>query len=126
MILRLVDVTLIVLFGFMCISKIESQKKVELPQSREIEQTPLDTLEAAAVTIDAAGHYFIQGRYLPTSRDQVELFLNRYHQRFAHTTGLRVRLRADRSAPMASVKWLAEVCDRLELERSLEVVRKED
>jgi biopolymer transport protein ExbD len=127
MILRLVDIVLIVLFGFMCISTIESQKRVELPQSTEIPATPPDTLENVTVSIDVRGQFFIRGEVTSSSYEEVESYIENAQKTVsASKKSLRLRIRADRSAPMHTVKWLTELCDALQIERSLIVVRNRE
>jgi biopolymer transport protein ExbD len=116
-----------VLFGFMCISTIESQKRVELPQSTEIPATPPDTLENVTVSIDVRGQFFIRGEVTSSGYQDVEQYIHKAQATAsASKKGLRLRIRADRSAPMHTVKWLTELCDALQIERSLIVVRNRE
>lgn len=123
MILRMVDIVLIVLFGFICISTIENQKKVELPKSDRIPQEPPDDFETVTITVDALGKYYTAEKATPSNNEEVEQFLMFQKKLFGQKKGFRVKIRADRSAPMHTVKWLAELCDDLNTERSLIVIR---
>ena len=123
MILRLVDIVLIVLFGFICISTIENQKKVELPKSDAILQEPPDELQTVTITVDALGKFFTSEKATASSYNEVERFLMDQKKHFGQKKGFRVRIRADRSAPMHTIKWLAALCDDMHTERSLVVIR---
>ena len=130
MLIRLIDIVLIVLFGFIAIAKLDNQRKIELPKSKEAPPMIPDTLDVVHLTITQTGELFIDLDQEPSEYSEVEeyLFLRKQDKmkNIEDTLyTLKVTIRAEGMAPFKFVRETAEMCDRLEIPRSImvEIVR---
>lgn len=123
MIIRLIDVVMNLLFGFICVSQLSEQTKITLPTTVELATLPPEPEIAEFVGIIKDGTYLLNHehattrdlekvrRYLETKKS--ELAQNRYT--------MRVRIRANFDTPIRHVMRLADLCDRLRVLKSVEV-----
>jgi biopolymer transport protein ExbD len=123
MIVRLIDVVMILLFGFICSSQLSEQSKITLPTTFELATSNPDPEIAEFVGILKDGTYLLSHEKLAT-RDLNRLA--RYlTQKKAELTDagytMRVRLRANFDTPIRYVMRAADLCDRLQILKSVEV-----
>ncbi len=122
MILRLIDIVLIVLFGFISMATIEGQRKVDLAETASVRAHDASTGGNVTVSVDAWGDMYIQEELAAANLDQVVAFLDRQAAGIVQGDSTHVRIRADEAAPMATVQTVVNVCDSYGLPRSLIVV----
>ncbi|MBU0509054.1 biopolymer transporter ExbD [bacterium] len=125
MIIRLIDIVLLVLFGFVSVSKLEDQTKVMLPQSSEIPPIPLKVEERLIVSVDILGDLYLPGRFSPSDTSEIAIYLDDEAVKWEGRE-VRVLIRADRDAPMAAIKRLYRLCKERNIDASLVVVRDEE
>lgn len=123
-VVRFVDIVLILLFGFMAISRIQENSIIELPKS---EFTPKSTLETAyhlTVGIMEDGTYLVEQESVRLSTvGALRAWL------VGQTGGLeaemvQVRIRSQFNAPVKYAMRAARVCDELGFNKMLDVEMK--
>ena len=119
MILRLIDIVLIVLFGFISIATIESQRKVELAPSESISTIDVGKENNLTITVDAWGYFFVQEVAAPVSENYMKDYILEHLSKLPEGDSLHVRIRADRAAPMGNVRRIVQTCDLYNIRRSL-------
>jgi len=125
MIVRLVDMVLLLLFGFICVSTLEDQTKVELPRSTQIPVAEKETSEAFSITLDIEGNYYIQGSLKPDNADVVLANLDEQNRLWRRKGQVRVLIRADHGAPTSRVKDLVRACSERNMLASLVIIKEE-
>jgi biopolymer transport protein ExbD len=115
--LRLIDIVLILLFGFISISHVDRAWEVDLPRASFIPDLPPDFEDWIIVAVDGEGYVCGAERLrLPDGEA-----LGRWLEGEAAAGASHVRLRADRQAPGRSVAQVTELCRRAGLNLALEV-----
>ncbi|MBS1262764.1 MAG: hypothetical protein MAG453_02128 [Calditrichaeota bacterium] len=122
MILRLIDIVLIVLFGFISMATIENQPRLELARTETVQVPDASAGGNVTISVDVEGNYYFQDEREPWQFARIEDYLAGAKQRMAYADTLHVRVRADEGAPMGRVKKLIQAADRNGLNRSLIVV----
>ncbi|MCX6601774.1 MAG: biopolymer transporter ExbD [bacterium] len=125
MIVRLVDMVLLVLFGFMCVSQVNDQVKVQLPVSSQIQVEQTERSESFSITVDLHGQYYVPGAIQPNTAEEVIAILDDQNEQWRHKGQVRVLIRADRGAPMSKVKELFRACSERDMVSSLVIVMEE-
>ena len=118
MLIRLIDIVLIVLFGFIAIARLDNQRKIELPKSKEAPPMIPDTLDVVHVTITHDGEFYIDLDQELSDYREVEEYLIKRKQ---DMKDIKVTIRAEGMAPFQFVRETAEMCDRLKVPRSIMV-----
>ena len=119
--LRFVDVVLILLFGFIVISDIEEESLIDLPTTTEIEISAPDIETVTYIGITRTGILFderndVRFRSLEDLREYLQARKNRYG-----ADGYKVRIRANYDTPTSYVIPVADLCDELEIIKSIDV-----
>lgn len=119
-VVRLVDVVLILLFGFISISNARDSA-LDLVESEELGPTIVDNYEIIFMGVMDDGRYYLEKRraYLD-SINEVRTYLLQ-EKRLRSDTPLKVRIRASKNAPVQQVFTLSELCKEVEIEHTLEV-----
>jgi biopolymer transport protein ExbD len=125
MIVRLVDMVLLTLFGFICVSHLEDQVKVTLPVSAQIPVEANERTEAFSITIDILGNYYVAGATSPSTPDEVFADLDAQNAAWGYKGTVRVLIRADRAAPISQVKALVRACTERNMAASLVIVKQQ-
>ena len=115
--LRLIDIVLILLFGFISISHVDRAWEVDLPQASFVPELPPDFEDWVVVAV--AGEGFVCGaeRVRLPDADALRLWL----EREAAAGANHVRLRVDRDRESRSVAIVSGVCEALRLDLALEI-----
>jgi len=130
MIIRLVDVVLIVLFGFLMISKIQHQVDIPLPHSKgdnEIAQVSDEVLDVFIRTDGRIQVGWIDSRYqiiMPLKNDDELLARQRYTQlkellAEANPAKVPIAIQAEFDAPTQYTVDLLDACKELGLPKSI-------
>jgi len=127
--IRFIDIGLIVLFGFLMISDIDSSSRVELGDTRsEQEESPEEVREQAFVLVEIAadGMYLVSDPRVEgdevTAEDSAALAQELLRRRGAHRdldVETVVLIQPDPSSLVQSTVDAMDVCDRLSLTKSL-------
>ena len=130
MIIRLVDVVLIVLFGFLMISKIQHQVDIPLPQSKGNNERARVSDEVLDVFIRTDGRIqvgWIDSRYqivMPLKNDDEQLARQRYTQlkellAEANPAKVPIAIQAEFDAPTQYTVDMLDACKELGLQKSI-------
>jgi biopolymer transport protein ExbD len=117
--LRLIDIVLILLFGFISISHIDRSLDVDLPTGEYIPAVPPDFQDWTVVAIDNSGAY-ICGLDRIKCVDTAQL--NTYVEKLKSDGHEKIRLRVHHKQPGQSVAQVMEICRQYEVSVSLEVI----
>lgn len=123
MIVRLIDVVMILLFGFICSSQLSEQSRITLPTTFEMAASNPDPEIAEFVGILHDGTFLLNHERLRT-RDinRVARYLTQKKTELGETGyTMRVRLRANFDTPIRYVMRAADLCDRMQILKSVEV-----
>ncbi|MBD3168283.1 MAG: hypothetical protein GF307_02290 [candidate division Zixibacteria bacterium] len=118
MLLRLVDITLILLFGFISISSIEPRTNIRLPEAEYAEFDSQKRRAVEIIGIDNQGRILISEERYRVDRELLLPYLIQKREQF---DSLRVKIRAERDAEIIDVKKVALLCDSLRIPKSIEV-----
>lgn len=123
MIVRMIDIVMILLFGFICTAELSSQSKIELPVTVELPLTNPDAEIVEYVAVLKDGSFLWgdekQGTADPAvlegylSAKKSELTRSRYK--------MRVRIRANQDTPVRFVMQVATICDRIDVLKTVDV-----
>lgn len=122
MILRLIDIVLIVLFGFISIATIENQRELKLAESESVRNPDISPTSNITISVDVWGDIYHQEELEPWSLNHTREFLAGAKNNPSYADSVHVRIRADEGAPMGPVKQLIQAADNYGLSRSLIIV----
>ncbi|MBN1351369.1 hypothetical protein JXJ21_18270 [candidate division KSB1 bacterium] len=125
-ILRLIDVVLILLFGFISISEISRQSKIALPKGENIPLSNPDTEAILIIGITQNGDYLVEneGESI-TGMLQLKNYILFKQQEFVEKNAkIRIRIRSNFNAPVKYAIILANLCDDLNIPKSIDVEHK--
>lgn len=123
MIVRLIDVCMILLFGFICCSEL-SQSEIVLPKTVELPAANPDPEVVVFVSIWKNGLYQFgkDQEYNAFDTLVLESYIQREKDRIARAGyKIRVRLRANYDTPMKYVMAAADVCDKVDVLKTVDV-----
>ena len=127
-VIRLIDVVLILLFGFIAVSEVSENTQIHLPESTQIPLSNPDKEEILIVSISKDGDYWVEEETvriedLAALRTYILTKYLKYVQEDEETL-MRVRIRSDRDAPAKYTLNLAALCDDLNIVKGIDVQRK--
>ena len=127
LIIRLIDVVLILLFGFISISQIEKRSKVNLPLSSETKLSTPDTENLIRVSIypyheDKWGFLVENEMVLIETIQDLHRYLIDKMQ--FYETQIRIKIYSEATAPIKYTMQVADLCEHLKLNKSLIVKMK--
>jgi biopolymer transport protein ExbD len=125
MFIRLIDVVLILLFGFISISELSEKSPIQLPVSSQTPPSPPDPEKVLFVAITADGRYVLEQQ---ENRSILASQLRGYLQAAKRTADdegleLRVRVRSNWNTPIKYTMYVADLCDELDIAKGIEVQR---
>jgi biopolymer transport protein ExbD len=125
MIVRLIDICMILLFGFICSSELTEQSNIILPKTLELPPVNPDPEMVVFVWIQSDGSFqFLTGGGLSKTYDTnvLERYLQIRKDELARTQyNMRVRIRANYDTPFRLVMQAANVCDRIDVLKTVDV-----
>ena len=124
-ILRLIDIVLILLFGFVSISEISNRSRIQLPKSTETPATPPDHEKILIVGVSPQGTYLVgnESSMLNTAQELHAYLLIEKQKALQKNAKLRVRVRPSWNTPIQHAMAVAAICDQLSLQKGLDVRR---
>jgi biopolymer transport protein ExbD len=125
-IIRLIDVVLNLLFGFISISEINRLSQIELPESSQLPLTNPDKEQILIIGITQTGQYLLEDetKIVDNTTDLRNFIFQRQQKLSTAKIRIRVRIRSDREAPSLYTFQLANICDELNIVKSIDVERK--
>jgi biopolymer transport protein ExbD len=123
MIVRLIDICMILLFGFICCSEL-SQSEIVLPKTVELLPGNPDPEVVVFVGIQNNGLYLFgkDGQHKAYNTQVLESYIQREKNRVERVGHrIRVRLRANHDTPMKFVMAAADVCDKVDVLKTVDV-----
>ena len=123
MIVRMIDIVMILLFGFICTAELSSQSRIELPTTVELPPSNPDPEVVVFVGVTPEGNYLLGDEHRATpDLGLLETFLTIKKNELALTRyKMRVRLRANYNTPIRFVMQAADICDRIEVLKTVDV-----
>ena len=119
MYVRLIDIVLIVLFGFISISTLQSQRKITLPKTTEVEIVGQDTLLVVSLTLDGSNVIYIDTATEPVTLDDARIYIMGRMEQLDDK--VKVKIRAPRLSPFGHIRQVAALYDELDIPRSVVV-----
>jgi biopolymer transport protein ExbD len=123
MIVRLIDICMILLFGFICCSEL-SQSDIVLPKTVELPAANPDPEVVVFVGVRNDGLYLFgkDSQHKAYDTQVLESYIQREKNRVARVGHrIRVRLRANHDTPMKFVMAAADVCDKVDVLKTVDV-----
>ncbi|MBN1350977.1 hypothetical protein JXJ21_16270 [candidate division KSB1 bacterium] len=130
LIVRLIDIVLILLFGFISISSLDTKSDVRLSETTDIPQTNIDEEEILVIAIPAEDMFRIESVEKETKQvgtsvkglkniKKIILQKNAQYQKIGKK--MKVRIRANWYLPIKYAMDLALFCDADSIEKSIDV-----
>jgi len=125
MIIRLIDVVLLLLFGFISISQITKKSVIALPRSVSVPLAVPDREEVVFVGVMRDGTFLVDNETRSVGDPAVlQIYLRQTQAALARQkTIMRVRIRANWDVPMTHVFKAVAACEALKLPSGLDVIR---
>ncbi|MDZ7332272.1 MAG: biopolymer transporter ExbD [candidate division KSB1 bacterium] len=123
-VIRLIDVVLILLFGFISISEISSRSVLELPKSTQMAYVYPDKEELLIIGITKEGKFLVEDESkvitdFGTLREYVE---TKRLENIKNKIDTRVRIRSNWNTPIKYTLALANLCDQLGIPKGVDVI----
>ncbi|NQT26907.1 biopolymer transporter ExbD [candidate division KSB1 bacterium] len=124
LIIRLIDVVLILLFGFISISQVEQRSKVNLPVSTETRTSKPDTENLIEIAIfpyenDQYGYLLENETLLIKSYEELVSYVSKKQSKYKGK--VRVKIYSESKAPIRYAMQIADFCERRNFDKSLVV-----
>jgi biopolymer transport protein ExbD len=125
MIMRLIDVVLLLLFGFISISQMNRKSLIALPKSAAVPLAVPDREEVVFVGVMPDGTFLVENETRSIIEPRVlQVYLRQTQAKLAaQKTRMRVRIRANWDVPMTHVFRAVSSCEMLKLPTGLDVIR---
>jgi len=122
-VIRYIDICMNLLFGFICFSELSRHDKIELATTVELKPAPPDAEMVVFVGVQTNGIYLLDGEKIRTpDPDIVERYLLARKSELAQKKyKMRVRVRANYDTPVRFVMRAVDLCDRIDVARSVDV-----
>lgn len=128
MMIRLIDVVLILLFGFISISEVSDQADIQLPTSKLTPNKAPAEEEIVVVGITKQGQYILKhGRIKLDSTEKLEQYLQQMQAKASDAGGsFRVRIRPHKETAIRYTMQVAAICDRLNIAKGIDVKKVDE
>ncbi|RMF62153.1 MAG: biopolymer transporter ExbD [Calditrichaeota bacterium] len=125
-IIRLIDVVMILLFGFIAISEIDTRSKIQLAKSTTVPITRPDREVVEYIGVLPDGRYLVEHETQQIDELEVlQLYLqNKLRAYQQASTRLKVRIRTNYDAPVKYAFRVVNICQNLGIPVGLDVVKK--
>lgn len=125
-VIRLIDVVLILLFGFISISEISSKSMIHLPKSTQTQYSLPDKENLLIVGITPQGKFLVEdeSRLLSDFQSLKNYILNKNDENIKNKIETRVRIRSNWNTPIKYTIAVANLCDELKIPKGMDVVLK--
>ncbi len=111
-IIRLIDIVLNLLFGFMCISTMERKSPVKLPQSDAPIQSEIQKEELFIISINQEEQFLIESenQIVPSFEAVTNLIMSRNESYHKLDRKMKVRIRSYWNKPIRNTMRIANFC----------------
>ena len=125
-IVRLIDVVLILLFGFISISEISRKSKIVLPKSTQTLPSQMDMESIMIIGITSEGKYLVNNEtnIIQTLDELKEYIIENNKQDLLNKNLTRVRIRSNWNTPIRYTVALVNLCNELNIAKGIDVIRK--
>jgi biopolymer transport protein ExbD len=122
-IIRYIDICLNLLFGFICFSELSLHDKIDLPTTVELKPSAPDPEMVVFVGVQTNGVYALEGEKIRTADAKVleQYLVNKKSELAQNRYKMRVRVRANYDTPTRFVMRAVDICDKIEVARSVDV-----
>jgi biopolymer transport protein ExbD len=123
-VIRLIDVVLILLFGFISISEISSKSLVELPKSKQMVYALPDQEELLIVGITPEGEFLVEDESeIISDFNSLKFYIvTKHEENLKNNVQTRVRIRSNWNTPIKYTLALANFCDMLKIPKGMDVI----
>ncbi len=126
LILRLIDVVLILLFGFIAISEVSQRSKIELAESSTVPAAAPDREEVVYIGVLPDQRYLVEGetRLIEDDASLLGYIRSKRSELNGRNLRMRVRVRANHNAPVQPAFRVVNFCQQMKIPVGLDVVKK--
>ena len=123
MLVRLIDVVLILLFGFIAISEVAYRSQIDLPDSDQTPHSYPDKEEILIIGIMPNGLYLVEEETMAISNmETMQHYIQKKKREYeAHQIEMRIRIRSAWNAPIKYMMALGDLCDELGIPKGMDV-----
>lgn len=123
-VIRLIDVVLILLFGFISISEISSRTALELPKSKQMAYAYPDKEDLLIIGITSDGKFLVEEEAeVITDFAALKYYIvSKFEENLKNNVDTRVRIRSNWNTPIKYTLAVANVCDLLQIPKGVDVI----
>lgn len=123
-VIRLIDVVLILLFGFISISEISSRSFIKLPKSDQSLYTFPDPEDLVIIGITPDGKFLVndESEVIANFRDLKNYLITKNQANIKNHIETRVRIRSNWNSPIKYTLAVANLCDLLYIPKGMDVI----
>ncbi len=126
LIIRLIDIVLILLFGFISISEISSTSVIQLPHSKQMLYSFPDRESLVIIGITADGKFLVENEseVISDFNDLKYYITTKLQANKDEKIDTRVRIRSNWNTPIKYTLAVANFCDYLNIPKGIEIILK--
>ncbi|MDZ7263855.1 MAG: biopolymer transporter ExbD [candidate division KSB1 bacterium] len=126
LIIRLIDIVLILLFGFISISEISSTSVIQLPQSKQMLYSFPDRENLVIIGITAEGKFLVENESeIISDFNNLKYYITtKLQENRSENIDTRVRIRSNWNTPIKYTLAVANFCDYLKIPKGVEIILK--
>jgi len=126
LIIRLIDVVLILLFGFIAISEISKKSRIDLPESEAVPATAPDREVVVYIGILPDGRYLVEDEtaVIDDPAALMRYVLQKQSELNSRNIRMRVRVRANHDSEVRYAFTVVNICQETKIPVGLDVIRK--
>lgn len=125
-VIRLIDIVLNLLFGFISISEISNRTVIHLPRSEQVTYSLPDKEALIIIGITAEGQFIVENETeeIADFKDLKYYLVTKQKENDKNKIMMRVRIRSDWNAPIKYTLAVANLCDYLYIPKGMDVSLK--
>jgi len=125
-VIRLIDIVLNLLFGFISISEISNRTVIHLPRSEQVTYSLPDKEALIIIGITAEGQFIVENETeeITDFKDLKYYLVTKQKENDKNKIMMRVRIRSDWNAPIKYTLAVANLCDYLYIPKGMDVSLK--
>lgn len=126
LIIRLIDVVLILLFGFIAISEVSKKSKIDLAESHAVPTTAPDKEDVVYIGVLPDHRYLVEDETLVIDRADAlaRYIVNKQRQFQQQDRRLRIRVRANHDTEVKYAFTVVNLCQTMSIPVGLDVVKR--
>ena len=123
-VIRLIDVVLILLFGFISISEISSKSIIHLPKSKQMVYSLPDKENLMIIGITPEGKFLVEdeSEIIDNFSSLKYFIVSKHEENLKKHIETRIRIRSNWNTPIKYTIAVANVCDMLQIPKGMDVV----